>query len=318
MRSFVLALVLSLAGWSGAPADQHRGLVTDLLVTDQGVFSVSQGGIFVGAGESLALVAKPEMRVMDLAFRSEKNALLIAGGMPGERGVLQSIPARQGAAVLPQTSKELSSDLLYAVAISPQGMQIAVGGAEGRVWAAEVNEVLGEAAWSPRHEHTAAVRAVAFSPDGKWLASVGLDGVLMLSEIGSEASPRKMLDHTAGIESLCFSPDSKFIASGSIDSRVRMHATKDGSLVRTYTRLGMENEPVAGRVVARVLSLAWGEQLVAGTSKGTLHQLSLVDATSKRFPQRQRGPISALAFKPNGELVIGTTDRVDVVRLTAP
>ena len=203
--------------------------------------------------------------------------------------------------------QELSSDLLYAIGVSPDRKHVAVGGAEGKVLTGAVG-----GKWTPVHDHTAAVRDVAFSPDGKWLASVGLDGVLMLSQVGSKNPPRKILDHTAGIECLCFSPDSKFLASGAIDSRVRLHSVTDGKLVRTYTGLGMASEPVAGRVDSRVVSLVWAERLVAGTSKGTLHDLSLKDATSTRYRRRERSPISALAFTKEGNLVVGTLGKVVV------
>ena len=144
--------------------------------------------------------------------------------------------------------------------------------------------------------------AVAISPDGRWFASAGRDGVVILSEIveGKLGNSRKLLDHTSGVECLVFSPDSQRLASGSLDSKVRLHELP-GKLVRTYDGLGMENEPVAGRVQSRVLALAWQDQLVAGTSEGILYRLSLGDDTSRRIARNGRDPIYALAFDARGE-----------------
>jgi WD40 repeat protein len=68
-------------------------------------------------------------------------------------------------------------------------------------------------------EHGAGVKSVSFSPDGRFLASGGADGVVRMWEVESGREVRRM-EHGAGCESVSFSPDGRFLASGGWDGWV--------------------------------------------------------------------------------------------------
>lgn len=300
---------------AAAPEQSHLGPVTDILVTGDKVYSSSQAGVFAGTGESLTLQINPGFRVTSLAFLRQpddaRNLLVFAGGVPGVKGSLGWIGPQLREDQLPAVS-DLADDLLYDVAASPDGNLLAVAGADGAIRLSTPAD-LARGEGKIRHRHTAFARAVAFSPDGKWLASAGADGVVIISPLDGSDPARQILDHTAGVECLAWSPDSQSIASGAKDSKVRLHEVS-GKLIRTYTGLGMESEPVAGRVPSRVLSLAWKQNvLVAGTSKGTLYRLSLSDDTSTRLARPGQDPIYALAFAPDGLLLVGGQGRLEKV-----
>ena len=70
--------------------------------------------------------------------------------------------------------------------------------------------------------HTAWVRAIAFTPDGKILASGSHDSTIKLWNVETGQCLQTLIGHTSGIQSLAFSPDGTILASGSNDKAVRL------------------------------------------------------------------------------------------------
>jgi WD40 repeat protein len=72
--------------------------------------------------------------------------------------------------------------------------------------------------------HDAAVTSVAFSPDGKTLASGSHDYTVKLWDAQTRQNLTTLEGHTLGIISVAFSPDGKTLASGSADKTVKLWA----------------------------------------------------------------------------------------------
>ncbi|MDF5719540.1 MAG: NB-ARC domain-containing protein [Rhizonema sp. PD37] len=70
--------------------------------------------------------------------------------------------------------------------------------------------------------HTAWVRALAFSPDGKILASGSLDYTIRLWNVETGQCLQILLGHTSGVQSVAFSDDGSTLASGSNDQTIRL------------------------------------------------------------------------------------------------
>lgn len=69
--------------------------------------------------------------------------------------------------------------------------------------------------------HTLDVKAVAFSPNGKVLASGSYEGTIRLWRIG-EDEPVVISDKYPDLFTIKFSPDGKILASGSYSRTVRL------------------------------------------------------------------------------------------------
>jgi WD40 repeat protein len=70
--------------------------------------------------------------------------------------------------------------------------------------------------------HSAAVFAVAFSPDGKTVVSGSGDGTLRVWDIASGVSLHTLKGHSDVVYAVAFSPDGKTVVSGSLDRTLRV------------------------------------------------------------------------------------------------
>ena len=68
----------------------------------------------------------------------------------------------------------------------------------------------------------AALVALAFSPDGKHLATAARDGSARVFAVAGAAPPRVLTGHTAAARSLAFSPDSQRLVTTADDATARV------------------------------------------------------------------------------------------------
>ncbi|MCU0288019.1 MAG: hypothetical protein MUF15_16700 [Acidobacteria bacterium] len=70
--------------------------------------------------------------------------------------------------------------------------------------------------------HLSYVTSVAFSPDGKTLASGSDDNTIRLWDISSKKEAATLMGHSDKVTCVAFSPDGKTIASASDDHTIRL------------------------------------------------------------------------------------------------
>ncbi len=85
--------------------------------------------------------------------------------------------------------------------------------------------------------HGRGVTKVAFSRDGKLLASAASDNTIKIWDVDNRREVRTLMGHTSGVESMDFTPDGRLLASAGDDGSTFLWDTKTGEHLLTLISL---------------------------------------------------------------------------------
>jgi WD40 repeat protein len=224
-----------------------RGLVQGQTMSSQELFAIPGAGSdsFSPDGKQLAGVSGNNIRLWDAATGRELLTLV------GHTGWAMGLAFSPDGRLLASTSLDgtvklwslsLGTETLAAsvppagfgtrVAFSPKSPEFMVSGGDGaaRLWDAVSGELRLEL-----EGHELELLAVAFSADGKLLATGSLDGNAIVWDRATGQKILTLAAHEYGVRDLAFSPDGSLIATGGFDGTAKVWEVTTGALLHEIT-----------------------------------------------------------------------------------
>ncbi|KAM0168541.1 hypothetical protein ACHAPF_010881 [Botrytis cinerea] len=154
--------------------------------------------------------------------------------------------------------------------------------------------------------HSRSVFSVAFSPDGKIVASGSSDNTIRLWDTATGESLQTLEGHSDWVRSVAFSSNGKTLASGSDDNTIRLWDTATGESLQTL-------EGHSGYFFSVAFSPD-GKIVASGSSDNTIRLWDTATGESLQTLEVHSSYVYSVAFSPDGKIVAsGSSD--DTIRL---
>jgi WD40 repeat protein/serine/threonine protein kinase len=188
-----------------------------------------------------------------------------------------------------------------AVAVSPDFQQIASAMKE-RVRVQEIPDRRQPPRSFPGPDRRP-VCGVAFSPDGKRIASASGGGGLKVHELADGTEPFSLTGHPPGATCIAFSPDGQRLASGGMDGKVKLHDAATGQELLTI--------PAHASAISGLAFTPDSQRIVSVGGDNLLKILDALTGQEALTLSVSGGAASCVALSPDGRyLAAGGSDGV--------
>jgi hypothetical protein len=147
-----------------------------------------------------------------------------------------------------------------------------------------------------RFQHTDTVWSLAYSPDGRLLASGGSDALVRVWDAETGRERHRCAGHRGRVSAVAFSPDGRLLASGSSDGNIFLWDTATGKRVGVC-------KGHAGWVLSVAFS-ADGKTLASGSYDETARLWDVATGQERRLFEGHEGPVSGVVLMPDGNTLV--------------